>query len=449
MDETKLNILICGLTSDSSLLFIPLYKFLKSAKHRIEFFVPEYSGAVCLIEQKITYIQLKDFGRESELDSNDKNLLKTCLDYDLKQNNLNSNPIKAIKKRQILREGRDLFKVCKRHINKDEIDLVIVWGGIRLYSNIPSAIAKKNNIKCIFIEKGLYPYTLQIDSQGVNGLGKLKEKFSSLLDLNDSNSIEFYQSLMKEKWFSSQPLDTVQIKNKLKYFFKQLSIDELFIKLYHKYFETKLLRKFLYKKNWEVTDPIRSSERINELGYIFIPFQVYDDSQLLIQDNWITDNITLVKSVIKSLQDLEIKRKIIIKEHPREFRKIDYKKILKDNDICFSTAGTIDLISESKLIVTINSTVGFEALVFCKPVLITGSALYESLPYITKVNNQADLTLNIEKYICSEYNFDKIEINRSVSSVYNKLVQCNYVSPSGVEINNLWQKILELITVKG
>jgi capsular polysaccharide export protein len=175
---------------------------------------------------------------------------------------------------------------------------------------------------------------------------------------------------------------------------------------------------------------------------------VYDDSQLLIQDNWITDNITLVKSVIKSLQDLEIKRKIIIKEHPREFRKIDYKKILKDNDICFSTAGTIDLISESKLIVTINSTVGFEALVFCKPVLITGSALYESLPYITKVNNQADLTLKLKKYLLSDFKYDKIEITKSVSSVYNKLVKCNYVSPKEIEIKNLWQKISELIIDK-
>lgn len=60
-------------------------------------------------------------------------MLKTCLDYDLKQNNLNSNLIKAIKKRQILREGRYLFKACKRHINKDEIDLVIVWAGIRSF----------------------------------------------------------------------------------------------------------------------------------------------------------------------------------------------------------------------------------------------------------------------------------------------------------------------------
>lgn len=84
----------------------------------------------------------------------------------------------------------------------------------------------------------------------------------------------------------------------------------MFIKLYHKYFETKLLGKFLYKKNWEVTDPDRPSENINESGYIFIPFQVYDDSQLLIQDNWITDNITLVKSVIKSLHDLGIQKNI-------------------------------------------------------------------------------------------------------------------------------------------
>lgn len=172
------------------------------------------------------------------------------------------------------------------------------------------------------------------------------------------------------------------------------------------------------------------------------------DSQLLVQDNWIKDNITLVKSVIKSLYYLGIKSKIIIKEHPREFRKIDYREILKNKDVHFSNAGTVDLISGSKLVVTINSTVGFEALVFCKPVLITGSALYESLPYITKVNNQDDLTLNLKKYLSSDFKYDKIEIKNSVSSVYNNLVKCNYVSPSSSGINKLWQKIFELIIDK-
>jgi len=448
MDATKLNVLICGLTSDSSLLFIPLYKFLKSFKYKVEFFVPEYSGAVCLIEQNIPYIGLRGVSREVNLDNNDKILLSVCLKYDLKQNNLHSNPIKGIKKRQILRDGQNLFTACNKYLNRDEVDLIIVWGGIRSYSCIPSAIAKKNNIKCIFIEKGLFPFTLQVDSQGVNGFGKLKEEFASHNDLEEFNPIEFYQSLIKEKWFSSQPLDTIKIKTKLEYFFKQFAFDELFIKLYHKYFETILFRKFIYKKNWEVTDPVRASKNVEESGYIFIPFQVYDDSQLLVQDNWIRNNITLVKSVIKSLHNLGIKKKIIIKEHPREFRKINYQEILKDNDVYFSNAGTIDLIFGSKLVVTINSTVGFEALVFCKPVLITGSALYESLPYITKVNSQNELTLNLKKYLFSDIKYDKIEINKSVSSVYNKLVKCNYVSPSGIEINNLWQKISKLILVK-
>jgi len=448
MDVTKLNILICGLTSDSSLLFIPLYKFLKSSKHKIEFFVPEYSGAVCLIDQNLPYVIERNVGHDINFDINDENLLSVCLKYDLTQNNLHSNLIKGIKKRQILRQGQNVFRACKKYLNKDNVDLIIVWGGIRSFSFIPSAIAKKNNIKCIFIEKGLYPFTLQVDSKGVNGFGKLKEEFAFPKDFEESNPLEFYQSLLKEKWFSSQPLDTIKILTKLKYFLKQFAFDELFIKIYHKYFETKLFKKFIYKKNWEVTDPVKASEKIEETGYIFIPFQVCDDSQLLVQDNWIKDNITLVKSVIKSLHDLGISSKIIIKEHPREFRKIDYHEILNDKDVYFSNAGAVDLISGSKLVVTINSTVGFEALVFCKPVLITGSALYESLPYITKVSNQGDLTLNLKKYLLSDFKYDKVEIKNSVSSVYNNLVKCNYVSPSSSELNKLWQKISELIIVK-
>jgi|WetSurMetagenome_2_1015567.scaffolds.fasta_scaffold10385_5 capsular polysaccharide export protein len=444
MDETKLNILICGVTSDSSTLFISLFKYLKSSGHQVSFFVPEYSGAVCLIEQKIRFIRLKDIECESYLSIDENILLEECLEYDLKQTEFDSKHLRGIKRNHIVKDGHKLFSACKKYFGECRIDLIVVWGGIRSYSSIPVAIAKKNNLNCVFIEKGLFPFTLQVDDKGVNASGKLKNEFSKGSNNRESNSIDFYQSLLKEKWSFIQPVNAIKIKTKVKYLLREFAVNEFLLKIYHKYFETKLQKKFTYKDNWKVTDPSSNLESIKDSEYIFIPFQVSDDSQLLIHGNWIRDNISLVKSIHKSLNDLGIKRKIIIKEHPREFRNLDFQERLRKYDVQFSKAGTIDLITKSKVIVTINSTVGFEALVFNKPVVITGNAFYESIPLILKSNDQEELTLNLKKILKYDLKFEEIEVNKYISTVYYKHVKCNYASPSEIEVLNLWQKIHEI-----
>lgn len=448
MAEVKSNILICGLTSDSSQLFISLYKYLKLSGHQVSFFVPEYSGAVCLIEQQIPLIRLKNIESSDYLDTDENNLLQVCLRYDLKQLEFYSGLLKGIKRKQIISEGLQLFSACKKYFNEVELDLIIVWGGIKYYSSIPAAIAKKNNLKCVFIEKGLFPFTLQVDYKGVNASGNLKNEFKLVSEVTENHPLDFYRSLLKEKWYFTQPVNSINTKLKIKYLLEEFGPKELMIKIFHKYFETKLFKKFNYKERWEITDPISSAGSIIEPGYIFIPFQVSDDSQLLVESNWIKDNVSLVITVIKSLNELGIKNKIVIKEHPREFRNYKYKDILKNYNVFFSKAGTVDLISGSKLVITINSTVGFEALVFGKPVIITGNSFYESIPLIVKANNQSELNDNLKKILLSNFQFDDIEVNKYVSTVYNKLVKCNFVSPSEVEINNLWLKVSEIRLLK-
>lgn len=445
MAEVKLNILICGVTSDSSCLFIPLYNYIKACGHEVLFILPEYSGAVSLIERKIPFIRLKQIKNENILGHEDIKLLEKCMNYDLKQIALFPSIIKGIKTKQVLKDGFRLFNAYNKYLNYKKIDLMILWGGIRYYSSIPAAVAKKNNIKCIFIEKGLFPFTIQVDDKGVNASSKLKNEFSKGSNIGEINSINFYQSLLKEKWSFTQPLNDIKTKTKMNYLLREFAFNEFILKLYHKYFETKLQKKFTYKDNWDVTDPSSNSESIEESGYIFIPFQVSDDSQLVVQGNWIKDNISLVECVYKSLSELGLKTNIIIKEHPREYVNLNFKEKLDKYDVIYSNAGTIDLIIKSKLIVTINSTVGFEALVFNKPVIVTGNAFYESIPFILKSNNQNELTSNLKKVLTSDHKFEESEVNKYVSTVYNKLVKCNYVSPSKKEINNLWDGIYEKI----
>jgi len=446
MAEVKLNILISGITSDSSSLFVSLYKYLKVCGHEVLFIIPEYSGAVSLIEQEIPFIRLKQIKNGNKLGTDESKILEKCLFYDLKQIAFFSSIIKGIKTKQILKDGSRLFNAYSKYLDNNKVDLIILWGGIRYYSSIPAAIAKLKNIKCIFIEKGLFPFTLQVDDTGVNASSQLKNEFGSISSGSLSHSLEFYQSQLKQQWYFSQPLNSISTLIKIKCLINDYGLLELFVKIFHKCFDTKLLKKFTYKDYWKVTDPISTSESINYSEYIFIPFQVSDDSQLLVQGNWIKDNISLVESVWRSLKELGFKIKIVVKEHPREYVNYSFEEKLSKYDVLFSNAGTAELILKSKLIVTINSTVGFEAVVFNKPVVITGNAFYESIPFVLKSNNQAELTSNLKKVLMSDRNFEEREVNKYVSTVYNKLVKCNYVSTGATEIDNLWQYIYNLHT---
>lgn len=447
MAEVQLNILICGVTSDTSSLFIALYNYLKCSGHNVNFIIPEYSGAVCLINKNVPFISLEQVKPPCDSDSDlvDNVLLEKCINYDLKQTNFNSKFIRKIKYKRLLRNAKLIYQSYNSYLREKKFDLIITWGGIRYYSSIPASIAKRNGIKCVFIEKGLFPFTLQIDSNGVNAASNLRNEFGTLSNENEFYSLAVLQARLKEPWYFNQPLNEISSLLKIKYLIKHFGWSELFIKIYHKYFETKLLGKFVYKDNWKVNDPFSTSDVILNQDFVFIPFQVSDDSQLLVQGDWLDNNIDLVKSVYKGLKESGLETKIVVKEHPREYINYDFKKKLTKYNIYFSGAGTLDLINKSKLVVTINSTAGFEALVFNKPVVITGNALYESIPLVTKCNSQKELTSSLKTLLMSDKKNDENLVNKYVSAVFNKLIKCDYVNASGKEVEDLWTAISGII----
>ena len=85
MVETKLNIIICGLTSDISSLFISLYQYLQRKKYNVALIAPEYSGAVCLANKKISFKGIRDIYNDCNETCHNDNLLYTCLKFDLEQ----------------------------------------------------------------------------------------------------------------------------------------------------------------------------------------------------------------------------------------------------------------------------------------------------------------------------------------------------------------------------
>jgi capsular polysaccharide export protein len=71
---------------------------------------------------------------------------------------------------------------------------------------------------------------------------------------------------------------------------------------------------------------------------------------------------------------------LVIKEHPSDFGRINYnglKKKYKNKKVIFTTTlPSSELIESSRAVITINSTVGIEALLKGKPVITLGEAFY-------------------------------------------------------------------------
>lgn len=112
-----------------------------------------------------------------------------------------------------------------------------------------------------------------------------------------------------------------------------------------------------------------------EPGYIFVPFQVPSDMQVTVHSPWVRD-MEMFLDVILAAADRHPDKRFVIKEHPSFKRSVHG---LRPEHACVIFANdnvTSDLIQNAAAVVTLNSTVGIEALLFDRPVITLGEACY-------------------------------------------------------------------------
>ena len=108
---------------------------------------------------------------------------------------------------------------------------------------------------------------------------------------------------------------------------------------------------------------------IDEKDFVFVPLQVEGDSQIVNHSPRIKKMQQLVDYVCSFVEG-----KIIFKTHPKDDPgEIKYPARCK----LYKTGTTHDFLPKCKYVVTINSTVGVEALTYNKPVITLGNAFYE------------------------------------------------------------------------
>jgi len=295
---------------------------------------------------------------------NDKEIKETLfcdLQYDALYNNGNLQD-------SISMEGLNYANELDKITQTNKIDLIIVQNDSWNYASIPIAVARKKNIKTLIFEDGFFrPDTIVLDRKGVNKNNSCpREKtFYENITINKEKYSEFMQ---KENIKGSGPLVDL---------FFGVKLSNVTGKLFNFFrHPRKVLRVIPLAVNLIA---FLNAKR----GFILLPLQVRSDSQIICHSP-LKDMEGFVDICLASIGEYNRKHNknlcLVIKEHPKDphmdLLRRTRKKHKNVKNYYLTKVNTRKLIEKCMAIITINSTIGIEGLLYYKPVITLGQAFY-------------------------------------------------------------------------
>jgi len=268
---------------------------------------------------------------------------------------------------------------------QNSIDKVFLFGDCRLYQSIAIEIAQKLGIETYVFEEGyIRPNYITLEKWGVNNFSLIPR------------DREFYENLTSKEYKHKLDLPTNPSFFKMAMSASLYYIFAYFGKFRYPYYkhhrELHPFKEFFYairnlyrKYKYKLIEHNKQDEIIKK-KFFFVPLQTYNDFQLKThsQFNTIEEFITIV---IDSFAKVNLDDTyLVIKHHPMDRGRKDYKKYIKE---LASSLGIDDrvivvydlhlptLLSHAIGTITINSTVGLQALYHNSPVKVLGNAIYD------------------------------------------------------------------------
>ncbi|CAM3954916.1 hypothetical protein [Mesobacillus thioparans] len=290
--------------------------------------------------------------------------------------------------RKLLTTVTKCLENIKKFDSEYNFDLFVFFGNT-IISNIIRAYCKKNNKQYYNMENGYFrPYTLMVDPKGVNYNSTIPREFEFYRNLSlDSNRLSEY--LMKPEYAGTNSAETLYYR-----------------KIFYNYYGIHIEDK---KRTSNINNKMNKDFFELPEEYIYVPFQLETDSQIIKHSPNVKTMNQLVEVTSKSLErynrDNNKNLKIIYKTHPlytSELKIMDLEGIQQickqDPNLIFLTDGNNkELLSNAKAVITINSTVGLEALIAHKPVITLGQAFYNISGLVHVVENLDYLSGTLEK----------------------------------------------------
>jgi capsular polysaccharide export protein len=291
-------------------------------------------------------------------------------------------------------------------------DYIISIGDSRMCIEIGLALAKQKNIKIYYIEQGPFNTTF-FDEKGVNANLSIREDYKGI-DIKAETLPSTNKLNNKTKKYNRSP------------FYRGLDIviKELFEKtsIYPPDLIKTDVNSYKSKRRLKKQDNI---SKANKQIYLLI-LQIPLDVNMICHSPLFKSHLEIITSVYNNLpSDVEL----IIREHPLYINKYEASvyDFIAENNISIDNATNIDLaIDKAKVIIVNNSTVGIEAILRYKTVVILGNAFYDDDKIALKLKQRHELKTVLEKAL--NYSPNKNYIDNFKVLLFYKVLLAGTVS---------------------
>ncbi|HBC6156430.1 TPA: capsular biosynthesis protein [Escherichia coli] len=279
-------------------------------------------------------------------------------------------------------------------LKKNAIDLVICYGDCRYYHRVAHHICAKKNIPFWVFEEGyLRPDFVTLEPGGVNAFSQWYEQRERLPYLMWSNEFKAPMTVGKtfamRAWYASY----YHINKALKHYRYPYFVNHRPWSLWQ---ETMGWIKGAYVKyrHLRTDKSLLEFLKKHHAGHIFlVPLQVSEDFQIREHSDF--DSIEqMIENIVSSFAKHASEEDVLLfKHHPMDRGYVSYHKCIErlisvyclDNRIFYGFEIPLPkLYLFLKGVVTINSTVGFSALLHHVPTICLGRALYDISRLTTK-----------------------------------------------------------------
>jgi hypothetical protein len=273
--------------------------------------------------------------------------------------------------RYICTKHRVAFTAQHRDIAPD--DVIVMWNGnLSTCQSLPHTK--------VYLENGYFPNTIQIDNQGVNMNASFNVDYDNFLSINRTPPVKNMHITLHTYALSTADMCMAGI----------LAPD---MHRWKRYISTLYSR--IYRKRVS-PDPIGLPDK-----FIFIPFQVHDDTQIVYNSRHIKKMDEIFTSFFSSIREICPGHQVVAKEHPMDLGRQNYTRLRKSYpDILWLRNYDInELIDKCSCVITINSSVGFQALARYKRVLTLGDSFYDKNPFVEHMRSTDEFEEKLEKLI--------------------------------------------------
>ncbi|MBN3756907.1 capsular biosynthesis protein [Paraburkholderia sp. Tr-20389] len=270
------------------------------------------------------------------------------------------------------------FAAVSELFSDGTIERCVMWNGQQLVCRVVSQACAKYGVRTRFLELSNLPGKLFVDDSGVNALSTIAKNPTiidgyPLPDRADHNRwIEEYEEYKRQPLPQSRTLIRRKSLSLLNYALKFLTCG--------------VGRKRLDRTR--ASNGARLPSLITEIDvkelisrrYIFLPLQVSGDTQIRLHSD--VNNLQAILIALKLAKEEGLD--LIVKIHPAENDRSQIDEIVhlqKIHNFRIACTATVDLVRYASVVVTINSTVGLEAMLYERRVVALGRCLYKEFDH--------------------------------------------------------------------